>query len=38
MAESDYEAPQIETIGPADEITGATKLSGGDGNQQDPAA
>jgi hypothetical protein len=36
MAESDYEAPRIETIGPVDEITGATKLSGGDGNTQDP--
>jgi hypothetical protein len=36
MAESDYEAPQIETIGPADEVTGAAKLSGGDGNTQDP--
>jgi hypothetical protein len=36
MAEPDYEAPQIETIGPADEITGATKISGGDGDQLDP--
>ena len=36
MADFDYEAPQIEAIGPADEITGATKLSGGDGNTEDP--
>ena len=36
MAEPDYEAPHIETIGPVDEITGATKLSGGDGDSLDP--